>query len=193
MSRANIATVNGERYEVLRLLGKGKGGYSFLVRSVAHPSMEYVIKQFHRDPRRHHLYEDTLQSEIRCYRRLRELGIRLPAMLDVDIDAQRILKEYIDGPTVYELVRSGGMKDDYVAQIRDMAKRLTSHRVAIDYFPTNFVVDNELIYYIDFECEDYTAERSFERRGEPFWARTEAFLAYEAELLLHASPIPETA
>lgn len=186
MSRANIATVNGERYEVLRLLGKGKGGYSFLVRSVAHPSMEYVIKQFHRDPRRHHLYEDTLQSEIRCYRRLRELGIRLPAMLDVDIDAQRILKEYIDGPTVYNLVLTDQMDDSYVDQVREMAKRLQSHRLNIDYFPTNFVVENGLVYYIDFECTAYTRERSFDGWGVTYWSKTPEFLRFVAAHAPHA-------
>ena len=47
---------------------------------------------------------DKVQAEIRDYRRLCELGIRLPAMLDIDIAKERILKEYIDGPTVYNLV-----------------------------------------------------------------------------------------
>ena len=35
-------TVNGRDYEVIRLLGKGKGGYSYLV---SDGQQEYVLKQ----------------------------------------------------------------------------------------------------------------------------------------------------
>lgn len=37
-------TVNGREYEVVKLLGKGKGGYSYLARD---GRKEYVLKQIH--------------------------------------------------------------------------------------------------------------------------------------------------
>ena len=39
--------VNGAEYRVLRLLGKGKGGYSWLVTD---GTQEYVLKQIHHEP-----------------------------------------------------------------------------------------------------------------------------------------------
>ena len=39
--------VNGKEYEIYRLLGKGKGGYSYLVGSGA---QRYVLKQIHHEP-----------------------------------------------------------------------------------------------------------------------------------------------
>lgn len=36
-------------------------------------------------------------------------------MLDIDIAAERILKEYIDGPTIFELVKNDAMKDTYAS------------------------------------------------------------------------------
>lgn len=40
-------TVNDTEYTVLRLLGKGKGGYSYLVTD---GEREYVLKQIHHEP-----------------------------------------------------------------------------------------------------------------------------------------------
>ena len=40
-------TVNGASYQILRLLGRGKGGYSYLVRR---DGEEYVLKQIHHEP-----------------------------------------------------------------------------------------------------------------------------------------------
>ena len=39
--------VNGRTFSVLRLLGKGKGGYSYLVTD---GQREYVVKQIHHEP-----------------------------------------------------------------------------------------------------------------------------------------------
>ena len=40
-------TVNGAEYTVIKLLGKGKGGYSYLVTDGA---AQYVLKQIHHEP-----------------------------------------------------------------------------------------------------------------------------------------------
>lgn len=174
-------TVNGMPFDVLRLLGKGKGGYSFLVLSQSMPHTQYVLKQIHHEPCSYYQFGDKIQSEIRDYRRLRELGVRLPMMLDVDIDKERILKEYVDGPTIYELVLQDEMRPEYLEQVRFMADQLARHRINIDYFPTNFVVQDGLIHYIDFECNDYMDEWNFENWGVKYWSKTNEFLQYVAD------------
>ena len=90
-------TVNGAEYAVLRLLGKGKGGYSYLVTDGA---SQYVLKQIHHEPCEYYTFGDKLQSELRDYETLRKLGIPMPRLLAADIPQERILKEYIAGPTV---------------------------------------------------------------------------------------------
>lgn len=97
-------TVNGAEYAVLRLLGKGKGGYSYLVTDGA---SQYVLKQIHHEPCEYYTFGDKLQSELRDYETLRKLGIPMPRLLAADIPQERILKEYIAGPTVAELLQSG--------------------------------------------------------------------------------------
>ena len=40
-------TVNGKSYTIIKLLGKGKGGYSYLAES---GNNRYVLKQIHHEP-----------------------------------------------------------------------------------------------------------------------------------------------
>ena len=99
-------------------------------------------------------------------------------MLDVDIENERIIKEYIDGPTIYELVKDDAIDDSYIVQVREMAQMARSTGLNIDYFPTNFVVSNRTIYYIDYECNLYMDEWNFENWGVNYWSKTAAFIEY---------------
>ena len=59
-----------------------------------------------------------------------------------------------------------------------MAAKAKAAGLNIDYFPTNFVVRNGLLWYVDYECNDYTDEWSFETWGIRYWSRTPEFEAY---------------
>lgn len=47
-------------------------------------------------------------------KRLSAIGIKMPAMLAVDVDNERIVKEFIDGETIYDLVLEDNMQQDYL-------------------------------------------------------------------------------
>jgi tRNA A-37 threonylcarbamoyl transferase component Bud32 len=113
--------LNGKDYNVIRLLGKGKGGYSYLVTD---GSNRYVLKQIHHEPCDYYTFGDKLASELRDYERLRAIGIPLPVLLEVDATQERILKEYIDGDTIDRIVLRDEMKPEYYAQIRTMCEKL---------------------------------------------------------------------
>lgn len=171
-------TVNQIEYNIIKLLGRGKGGYSYLAEK---DGKQYVLKQIHHEPCNYYTFGNKIESEKNDYARLVETGIRIPKMLDIDIENERILKEYIDGPTIYDLVKDDGMKETYLAQMKDMAKLVYSAGLNIDYFPTNFVVQDELIYYIDYECNNYMDEWNFENWGIKYWSKTQEFLDYAKE------------
>ena len=86
-------TVNGKDYEVLKLLGKGKGGYSYLVTD---GTRKYVLKQIHHEPCDYYQFGDKLASELNDYQRLKAVGIPIPELLEADTQQERILKEYIE-------------------------------------------------------------------------------------------------
>lgn len=161
-----ILTVNDAEYTVLRLLGKGKGGYSYLVTD---GTQEYVLKQLHHEPCAYYTFGDKLQAELHDYETLRQLGIPMPQLLAVDTPQERILKEYIPGPTVAELLRTGRMESGWLEQVRAMCRLLYPAGWNIDYYPTNFIPYNGTLYYIDYECNPYMAEWDFAHWGVQYW------------------------
>lgn len=160
-------SVNGKPYRIVKLLGKGKGGYSYL--AADEDGRQYVLKQIHHEPCDYYSFGDKIQSELRDYRRLKEIGIRIPVLLDADVEAERILKEYIDGSTIAQLVSENRMEEAYFEQIQDMCRLLYPANTNIDYYPTNFVVQDGKLYYIDFECNDYSPQWDFEHWGSQYW------------------------
>ena len=104
-------TVNGKPYQVLDLLGKGKGGYSYLVQD--EQGNRFVLKQIHHEPCDYYQFGDKLRSELGDYQRLSAIGIPMPKLLEADIGEERILKEYIHGPTIAQLLTENRMEDGF--------------------------------------------------------------------------------
>lgn len=167
--------VNDGEFELVELLGKGKGGYSYLVQS---DEKQYVLKQIHHEPCDYYQFGNKLESELRDYERLKKIGVRMPELLMVDMEQERILKEYIEGETIFQLVAADRMKPEYLQQLKDMCNILYPNKLNIDYFPTNFVVQKDMIYYIDYECNEYMEEWNFENWGIKYWSKTKEFLDY---------------
>jgi len=170
----DILTVNDRSFQVICLLGKGKGGYSYLVTDGAH---QYVIKQIHHEPCDYYTFGNKLASEMGDYEKLMSIGIPMPRLMDVDHKQERILKEYIDGDTIDRYVLRDAMIPDYYVQIQAMCEKLYAANTNIDYYPTNFVVLNGSLYYIDYECNPYMEQWDFKHWGSKYWSKTPEFIA----------------
>ena len=158
--------VNNKTFQIIELLEKGKGGYSYLATD---GERKYVLKQIHHEPCDYYQFGNKIEAEMRDYERLKQLGIRMPQMYDVDISNERILKEYIEGETIAKLALKGEVKDEYIEQVKEMCGVLYPAGLNIDYYPTNFVVQDDLVYYIDYECNNYMDEWNFENWGIKCW------------------------
>lgn len=142
-------SVNGKDYEILKLLGHGKGGYSYLATD---GSRNYVLKQIHHEPCSYYTFGNKIEAEKNDYGRLAVTGIAIPKMIEID--------------------------EKYFSQIKEMCRKLYPLNLNIDYFPTNFVVQNGKIYYIDYECNNYMEEWNFENWEIKYWSKTPEFLKY---------------
>lgn len=163
----DVLTIKDRQYQVIRLLGKGKGGYSYLVTD---GGTLFVLKQIHHEPCEYYSFGNKLESELRDYETLRKIGIPMPKLLDVDPQQERILKEYIEGETVSDLVHAGRMEQSWLEQVRDMCRLLYPAGLNIDYYPTNFVLNNGRLYYVDYECNAYMQDWDFEHWGIQYWS-----------------------
>ena len=167
--------VNNKSFEIIKLLGKGKGGYSYLVTD---ENKKYVVKKIHHEPCNYYQFGNKIQSEVNDYKRLKKIGIDLPEMYDIDIEREHILKEYIDGDTIFDMVNNNIDVTKYIIQVKEMCKKLYAENTNIDYFPTNFVPQDGKLYYIDYECNDYMEEWNFENWGIKYWSKTKEFIGY---------------
>ena len=165
----------GREYRIIRLLGHGKGGYSYLAET---DGKQAVLKQIHHEPCDYYTFGNKIEAERHDLERLRHTGIRMPAVIAIDDVTERVIKEYIEGQTVFELIRDGGSAEPYLDQVREMAAKAKAAGLNIDYFPTNFVISGGLLWYIDYECNDYSDKWNFENWGIRYWSRTPAFTEY---------------
>ena len=170
-----IVVLNGKTYEIVKLLGKGKRGYSYLAIC---EGKQFVLKNIHHEPCEYYNFGDKFEAEMNDYNRLRQVGIRIPDMIDSDKESEYIIKEYVDGPTAYDLVLEDEMRDEYIEQIKVMCDLLYSAGLNIDYFPTNFILCDGLMWYIDYECNNYMDEWTFENWGIKYWSKTPEFCEY---------------
>ncbi len=167
-------SVNGKEYTILKLLGKGKGGYSYLA---SNENTKVELKQIHHEPCDYYKFGNKIEAEINDYHRLQNIGIAIPKMLDVDVSNERIVKEYIDGKTAYEMVLNDELPVHCIEQVKRMCSLLYPAKTNIDYFPTNFVLQDSILYYIDYECNDYMDEWKFENWRIKYWSKTPEFLS----------------
>lgn len=174
------AAVNDAVYRCLQLLGRGKGGYSYLAESG--DGRQVVLKQLHHEPCSYYVFGDKFAAEMRDYQTLQETGILMPDLIEADAGRERLIKAYVPGPTVFELVAEDILPEACVTQVLEMCRLLYPAGLNIDYFPTNFVWNGGQLYYVDYECNPYSDEWNFENWGRKYWSRTPEFLEHAARL-----------
>ena len=162
--------VNNNTYKIIKLLGKGKGGYSYLVEK---DGAKFCLKQIHHEPCDYYQFGNKLESELRDYKTLLNIGLTMPKMIEVDNQKEIIIKEFIDGPTIKELIDDCKLTDSMIEKVVHMSKICEKHNLNIDYYPTNFILYNDLLYYIDYECNVYDSKWNFENRGRKYWIKKE--------------------
>lgn len=160
--------VHGVTYQIERLLGKGKGGYSYLAKVAG---QECVLKQIHHEPCDYYQFGNKIEAERNDYQRLLDAGIRIPKMLDIDLEQEIVIKEYIQGDVAFDLIQEGKPIDDYLPQLWEMASLAKNKGLNIDYYPTNFVIRDGLLYYVDYECNQYMDEWSLAQWGIKHWGK----------------------
>jgi len=162
--------INGKTLEVCKHIGKGKGGSSYLAKF---ENRQVVYKEMHYEPNDTYTFESNkLQSELRDYKILKSVGISMPDLIYYDDSKQFLVKEYVDGQTIAEIVGANSLRDVHVKQMFYMCRLLYAQNLNIDYFPPNFVVEKDILYYVDFECNSYMEEWDFENWGIYFWANS---------------------
>ena len=133
--------LDGTEYEIIELLGKGKGSYTYLITDDT--GTKYVLKKIHHESGSFYNFGSNLQSDISSYESLLNVPeCKMPKIIKANLQEEYIIKEFIDGKTIAELIVEENMKEEYLQQMIDMCQVLYKKGLTIDYFPTNYVVIN---------------------------------------------------
>jgi serine/threonine protein kinase len=217
-------SINDKDYLTLRLMGRGKGGYSYLAKRISMQDDEFfsgcpdthvdektddrimthiitnddfpdgyifddfggvpknyvLLKKIHHEPCDYYTFGDKIASEMRDYKTLWNIGIPMPKMYASDVDQEIIVKEFIDGPTILMMLMKNdySLPEDALRQVREIAEKAKAAGLNIDYFPTNFIYSHGKLYYIDYECNAYMEEWSFDNWGIKYWTKTPELVDY---------------
>lgn len=179
--------IKNTEYYIKELLGKGKGGFTYLAEC---NNQQVAVKQIHYEKCDYYTFEDNkLESELRDYHILVDIGIAIPKLISYDNEKQLIVKELLYGTTAAEWIAKGEVKDTHIKQIFEMCDILYNNNLNIDYFPTNFMEKEQKLYYVDYECNPYMEEWNFENWGIWFYANVNGFEEFvrkgNHECLLH--------
>lgn len=167
--------VNENNYSIIGYLGKGKGGFSYLAER---NGVQCVLKQIHHEPCNYYSFGNKIEAEYNDYNRLVSTGIRIPKLYEIDFTRERLVKEYIEGITVMDAVKNDMDISKYIDQVQIMSDKARTKDLNIDYFPTNFIIGNDGLYYIDYECNEYSDEWNFDNWGIKYWHKSPEFLEY---------------
>ena len=183
---------NGAVFEIIKLLVKGKGGCNYLAKS---GDTFVVVKQIHYEPCDYYQFEDNkLNSELRDYQTLSNIGVPMPKLLFHNQEQQLLIKEYLSGDTLAQIVADKKLGDHHVKQIFEMCGKLYPYNLNIDYFPTNFMEREGRLCYVDYECSRYSDEWNFENWGIWFLANQAGMASFvnngdHSSLLENGKPI----
>jgi hypothetical protein len=98
--------------------------------------------------------------------------------LDFNPERKYIVKEYIHGVVASQLISEDKVNDAILEQLFKMYRLAKKGSLNIDYFPTNFVWQDNRLFYIDYECNPYKPEWDLLNWGIYYWANSNGFKDY---------------
>ncbi len=179
ITSGDIVKIHGNDYEIIRKIGKGKSGYSFLADNKRE---KVVVKIMHDEPCSYYNFDESkLKSELNAYTLLIKENIPVPKIMATDKKQNLLVKEYIPGKTAAEAIAEGEFSENLIEQLFDLAARGEKGGINLDYFPFNFVVSGDKLFYIDYEVNLYSEEWSLPNWGIWYYANKEGFARFISE------------
>ena len=148
--------LDGIAYHPIRELGRGKSAISWLYRRQgAHATLpqELVLKRYCHTGYETVPFAQILEFELCSYLRLMESAIPHPRLLAYSTEHYALVKEYIAGELIVDIQQRKGLDDRHFGAMLQMASQLQAAGYHVDFFPTNFVLNERGLFYIDYEAQ----------------------------------------
>lgn len=163
--------LHGKALEIVKKLERGEGSCCYLVTD--HEN-QYVCKHLNDQPGESPSAKDArFQQELDSYQKLRQTKVKVPELIEANSENHYLIKAHIEGELISDLVSCGAMTTDIFMKAFDFSEDLKKHDINLDYFPSNFVLHDGDIYYIDYETNAYMDEWDFTHWGIYYWLNQE--------------------
>ena len=104
----------------------------------------------------------------------------MPELLDYNVERKYLVKEYIDGIVAAELIAGDKITESTLEQLFKIFRLAKNAGYNIDYFSSNFVIQDDRLFYIDYECNPYIPDWDLINWGIYYWANSKGFREYLA-------------
>ncbi len=122
--------------------------------------------------------EFEIDKELFSYERLKALDIYTPKLLGYNRENNIVIKEYLEGKDLLGIIRDRTLtKDNYIELLR-YSEFLNSDNLNIDYFPANFVLKENRLYYVNYKVFPYSEELNLRNWGIYYWINNEGIKRY---------------
>ena len=175
--------LDGIPYACVGELGRGKSAISWRYqRQQSHPTLpqELVLKRYCPTGYETVPFAQILEFELCSYLRLGQSGIAHPQLIGYSEEHYCLAKEYIAGELIVDIQQREGLDDRHFRAMLAMAATLKQAGWHVDFFPTNFVLNDRGLHYIDYEAHPYSEEWNFQNWGIFYWLNREGMAAYLA-------------
>jgi hypothetical protein len=159
-----------------KFLGRGKSGYSYL--GLLGDTL-CTVKLMHYEPCPYYSFgnRNKVEIEVEAYQHLNSLNLPLPKLLGFDPQHNYLVKEYLEGTLATDLI-AAGEAEIVIGQLYKMFFIARDAQINLDYFPANYLIKDQTLYYIDYEFNPYQAEWDLYNWGIYYWANTEGMKQY---------------
>ena len=111
-------------------------------------------------------------------KRLKNCGLTMPNVLVVDKKNYRFLVEYIDGPTIEEMLIEDDLEEKIIEQAFILNYKARINGVRLDFNPRKFRCRDGVLYYIPFTFTSYIRAEDFSQKEIRYWFYTNDFVEY---------------
>lgn len=154
----------------VRQIGHGKSGKVYLYEG---EGLSYAVKLYQYetdDPMINYIpLEEILDFELKSYEQLTKLDIPVAPLIAYDTSLQVLVKEYIEGENIIDLIAADRITKQLLELVFGISACAAASGLNIDYFPANFIFDGSRLWYVDYECNPFEEEWSFESWGIYYW------------------------
>lgn len=162
----NTKRINENIYEIIKPLKKTQSCYTYLAER---DNKKYILRNIFHDEREYLTLEDKFNDIGKSFEKFEKSGLNVAKLVDIDLFSQCIVTEYIDGDSALDLIINKSLDEKYIYQMLDLQPKIIKNEFNINYFPENFIIANDTIYYIDLECKEYDKSFNFKNYGIYFW------------------------